>query len=188
LNKLDAKTLLNEEIDFPEIRCIGSDGGQLGLLATDEALKIAKRDGLDLVVISPTAIPPVCKIMDYNKYRYEHEKKLKEAKKKQKIVEVKELKLSIKIAQNDISYKIKHAREFIEDSKHVKFRVVLKGRESENPKPGIELLNHIWELLSDIAERDKEPTIDGRFISMMIVPRKIQPKKKGESNAKDEDK
>lgn len=166
--------ILNEQVRYKakEVRCIGEDGHQYGIISSSEALALAEEKGLDLVMISPTATPPVCKIMDFNKYRYEQEKKLKEAKKKQKVIEVKEIKLSIKIAKNDIAYKVKHAREFLEDDKHVRFRVFLKGRENENPAPAFELLNSIFEMISDIAERDKEPTQEGRYINMHVVPKK----------------
>ena len=109
--------ILNEEIDFPEIRCVGDDGEQYGLISSQEALKIAEDKGLDLVLIAPDAKPPVCKIMDYGKFRYQQEKKQKEAKKKQKQIEIKEIKLSVKIAINDINYKVKHAKEFLKENK-----------------------------------------------------------------------
>lgn len=170
------QTLLNDEIRLKEVRCIGYDGTQYGIISSDEALAIAEEKGLDLVLISPDAKPPVCKIMDYNKHRYEQEKKLKEAKKKQKVIEVKEIKLSIKIAKNDIDYKVKHAREFLTDGKHVKFRVFLKGRENENPQAGVDILNNVYETVNDIGERDKAPFQEGKFINMMVVPKKTKAK------------
>ena len=170
------QTLLNENIQLKEVRCIGDDGTQYGIISSDEALAIAEEKGLDLVLISPDAKPPVCKIMDYNKHRYEQEKKLKEAKKKQKVIEVKEIKLSIKIAKNDVDYKVKHAREFLTEGKHVRFRVFLKGRENENPQAGVDILNAVYETVNDIGERDKEPFQEGKFINMMVVPRKSKQK------------
>ena len=116
-------TYINEEIRNLEVRCVGEDGEVFGVMSRDEALKLADREGLDLVLIAPNANPPVCKIMNYSKFRYQQEKKLKETKKKQKIIEVKEIKLSAKIAQNDINYKVKHAKEFLSEGKHVRFRV-----------------------------------------------------------------
>ncbi len=110
--------------------------------------------------------------MDYGKFKYQQEKKLKEAKKKQKSIEVKEIKFSVKIAQNDINFKIKHAREFLEEGKHVKFRVFLRGREMANPQAGVEVLERVWPLVEDIAERDKEPSLEGRFVNMMTTPKK----------------
>lgn len=164
--------MLNDEIRASEVRCVGDDGTQYGIISRDEALEIAENAGLDLVLIAPNAKPPVCKIMDYRKFKYQQEKKLKEAKKKQKSIEVKEIKLSVKIAQNDVNYKVKHAREFLEEGKHVKFRVFLKGREMANPQAGVEVLERVWPMVEDIADRDKGPTLEGRFVNMMTVPKK----------------
>jgi translation initiation factor IF-3 len=124
------------------------------------------------VLIAPDAKPPVCKIMDYGKFRYQQEKKQKEAKKKQKTIEIKEIKLSVKIAQNDINYKVKHASEFLQDGKHVKFRVFLKGREMSTPEAGVAMLEKVWEMIKDEADRDKEPIIEGRYVNMLVTPKK----------------
>lgn len=166
------EVMLNDEIRASEVRCIGDDGTQYGIISRNEALNIAENEGLDLVLIAPEAKPPVCKIMDYGKFKYQQEKKLKEAKKKQKSIEVKEIKLSVKIAQNDINYKVKHAREFLEEGKHVKFRVFLKGREMANPQAGVEVLEKVWPMVEDIADRDKDPALEGRFVNMMAIPKK----------------
>lgn len=163
--------LLNEEIRFPEVRCLGDEGAQYGVISSSEALKIAQDLGLDLVLIAPDAKPPVCKVMDYGKFRYQQEKKQKEAKKKQKQIEIKEIKLSVKIAQNDINYKVKHAKEFLEDDKHVRFRVFLKGREMSEPQNGVEVLNRVWTLIEDIAIMDKEPKPEGRYVNMTVIPK-----------------
>lgn len=168
----EKEILLNEEIQADEIRCIGDDGKVYGIISSDEALDIANRLGLDLVMIAPEAKPPVCKIMDYGKFRYQQEKKQKEAKKKQKVIDIKEIKLSVKIAQNDINYKVKHASEFLEQGKHVKFRVFLKGREMGSPEAGIDLLEKIWQMVEDIADRDKEPLLEGRYVNMLVTPKK----------------
>ncbi|ABK82252.1 translation initiation factor IF-3 [Campylobacter fetus] len=163
---------LNEEIRASEVRCVGDDGTAYGVISRGEAQDIANRMGLDLVLIAPDAKPPVCKIMDYGKFRYQQEKKQKEAKKKQKVIEVKEIKLSVKIAQNDINYKIKHAQEFLEEGKHVKFRVFLKGREMATPDIGVVMLERIWELVKDYADRDKVPALEGRYVNMLVTPKK----------------
>lgn len=165
-------TLLNEQIRVNEVRCIGDDGEQYGVISKNEAQAKADASGLDLVLISPNANPPVCKIMDYGKFKYQQEKKQKEARKKQKVIEIKEVKLSIKIAQNDMNFKIKHAREFIESEKHVKFRVFLRGREMSNPEAGVKVLERVWESMSDIADRDREPFFEGRFVNMLTFPKK----------------
>ncbi len=197
--------LLNGDINFKEVRCVGDSGEVYGIISSKEALNIAQNLGLDLVLISASAKPPVCKVMDYNKFRYQNEKKIKEAKKKQKQIEIKEIKLSTQIAQNDINYKVKHAREFIEANKHVKFKVVLKGRESQNSKAGLDVLLRVQTMMEDLANPEKEPKTEGRFVSWMFVPKaKEAPKNekkpkennppfnrinlmKGENHAKNED-
>ena len=141
----EKEVFLNEDIPASEVRCIGDNGEVYGIISKAQALQIAEREGVDLVLIAPDAKPPVCKVMNYSKFRYQQEKKFKEAKKKQKIIEVKEIKLSAKIAQNDINYKVKHAKEFLSSGKHVKLRVFLKGREMSSPEIGINLLNKIWD-------------------------------------------
>ncbi|HEC1278389.1 TPA: translation initiation factor IF-3 [Campylobacter upsaliensis] len=169
----EKEVLLNEEIRADELRCIGDDGKVYGIISADEALGIANRLGLDLVLIAPDAKPPVAKIMDYGKFRYQQEKKQKEAKKKQKVIDIKEIKLSVRIAQNDINYKVKHALEFLEQGKHVKFRVFLKGREMSNPEAGVALLEKIWQSIEDKANRDKEPLFEGRYVNMLVTPKKV---------------
>jgi translation initiation factor IF-3 len=164
--------LMNEDIRFPEVRCNGDDGTSYGIISSKEALKLADEQGLDLVCIAATANPPVVKIMNYSKFKYQMEKKKKEAKKNQKIIVTKEIKLSVKIAANDISYKVKHAREFIEEGNHVKFRVFLKGREMSNPKAGEDVLNSIWPMLEDICTKDQDPKLEGRYVNMLVVPKK----------------
>lgn len=180
------EALLNEEIRVPEVRCIGDNGVQYGVISRNEALKIARDEGLDLVLIAPDGKPPVAKIMDYGKFRYQQEKKQKEAKKKQKIIEIKEIKLSINIAQNDINYKIKHAIEFLEDEKHVKFRVFLKGREISEPEAGVEVLNRVWEMIQDFGVKDKEPVTEGRYVSMTVLPKAKKEEKKKPQSVKEE--
>jgi len=165
-------TLLNGAVRFPEVRCVGDDGEQFGIISSKEAYDKAQELGLDLVCIAPTANPPVCKIMDYNKFKYQQEKKLKEAKKKQVVVDVKEIKLSVKIAQHDMDYKVKHAREFLEAKKHVKFKVFLSGREMSNPQMGVNILNNVYEIVKDIGDKDKEPILEGRYVNMMVLPKK----------------
>ena len=166
------EVLLNEDIRASEVRCVGDGGTAYGVIPRVEALKIAEKMGLDLVLIAPDAKPPVCKIMDYGKFRYQQEKKQKEAKKKQKTIEVKEIKLSVKIAQNDINYKVKHALEFLEEGKHVKFRVFLKGREMSNPEAGVAMLQKVWEMVKDVSDRDKEPLLEGRYVNMLVTPKR----------------
>ena len=163
--------IMNEMITVKEVRCTGDDGTNYGIISTAEALQTADSLGLDLVLIAPDGKPPVAKIMDYGKFRYQQEKKKKEAKKNQKVIVVKEIKLSVKIAENDVNYKVKHAREFLEEGNHVKFRVFLKGREMANPQSGVDVLNRIWPMIEDIAVMDKEPKLEGRYVNMMALPK-----------------
>ena len=168
----DKEVYLNDEIRASEVRCVGDDGTAYGVISKDEALNIANKMGLDLVLIAADAKPPVCKIMDYGKFRYQQEKQQKEAKKKQKVIEIKEIKLSAKIAQNDINYKIKHAQEFLSEGKYVKFRVFLKGREMTAPEIGVSLLEKIWDMVQEYADRDKAPILEGRYVNMLVTPKK----------------
>ena len=164
--------IMNEMITVKEVRCTSDEGTNYGIISTTDALNLAEEMGLDLVLIAPDAKPPVAKIMDYGKFRYQQEKKKKEAKKNQKVIVVKEIKLSVKIAENDISYKVKHAREFLEEGNHVKFRVFLKGREMANPQAGVDVLNKVWPMIEDLAVMDKEPKLEGRYVNMMALPKK----------------
>ncbi len=171
-NKKEDDVLMNEQIRFKEVRCNAEDGESLGIMSSREALALADEAGLDLVCIAATAKPPVVKIMNYGKFKYQQEKKKKEAKKNQKIIVTKEIKLSVKIAQNDIDYKVKHAVEFLEKGNHVKFRVFLRGREMANPEAGIEVLNKVWAMVEDIAAKDGDPKLEGRYVNMLVVPAK----------------
>jgi len=165
-------TVLNERIRDRELRVISDEGEQFGIISRDEAMKIAEDRGLDLVLMSPDAKPPVAKIMDYGKHKYQLEKKKKEAKKNQKKIDVKEVKFSCKIAENDINYKVKHAREFLQQGKHVKLRVFLKGREMATPELGINVLNRIWPMVEDIGVLEKSAHQEGRYINMYVTPQK----------------
>ena len=158
-------------ITVKEVRCTSDEGTNYGIISTTDALNLAEEMGLDLVLIAPDAKPPVAKIMDYGKFRYQQERKKKEAKKNQKVIVIKEIKLSVKIAENDVNYKVKHAREFLEEGNHVRFRVFLKGREMANPQSGIDVLNKIWPMVEDIAVMDKEPKLEGRYGNLLVLPK-----------------
>jgi translation initiation factor IF-3 len=164
--------IMNDAIRANELRVLSSDGEQLGIISKDEAMQIAEEQDLDLVLMSPDAKPPVAKIMDYGKHKYEVEKKKKEARKNQKTIDVKEVKFSCKIADNDINYKVKHAREFLEKGKHVKLRVFLRGREMANPEWGVDVLNRVWPMLEDIGNLESKPAQEGRYINMYVTPLK----------------
>lgn len=164
--------IMNEDITAKELRCTSDDGENYGIIPTSQALNLADEAGLDLVLIAPDANPPVAKIMDYSKFKYQQEKRKKEARKNQKVIVVKEIKLSVKIAENDIAYKVKHAREFLEDGNHVRFRVFLKGREMATPEAGVEVLHKVWDMVEDIGNKDKEPKLEGRYVNLLVTPKK----------------
>ena len=168
--KKDA-VLMNDDIRFKEVRC-NHEEGTYGIISSKQAQAFADEAGLDLVCIAPEAQPPVVKIMDYGKFKYQQEKKKKEARKNQKVIVTKEIKLSVKIAQNDINYKVKHAREFIEAGNHVKFRVFLRGREMSNWRAGADVLNGVWPMIEDIGQKEYEPKFEGRYVNMLVVPQK----------------
>ncbi|MBA1432180.1 MAG: translation initiation factor IF-3 [Epsilonproteobacteria bacterium] len=172
MSKNKDRVIMNDDIRVPEVRCNVDGGESLGIISTDEAMIKANELGLDLVLIAPNAKPPVAKIMDYGKFKYQEEKKLKEQRKNQVKIDVKEIKLSVKIAENDIAYKVKHAREFLEKGKHVKFRVFLRGREMAHPEAAREVLERVWPMVEDIAVMEKPPKFEGRYYNMYVVPKK----------------
>lgn len=163
---------VNEKIRAREVRLINQNGENIGIVSVSEALNMARDAGLDLLEISPQANPPVCKIMDYGKWKYEEHKKQVEAKKAQKVVEIKELKIRPNIDVHDFQVKVKAAQRFISDGNKVKFTVRFKGREITNQDAGIELLNRIKTELGETIKVDKEPMMEGRQMIMLVVPNK----------------
>jgi len=163
---------MNDDIRATEVRCNVDGGESLGVVPIDVAMEKANELDLDIVLIAPDAKPPVAKIMDYGKYRYQEEKKLKEQRKNQVKIVVKEIKLSVKIAENDMNFKVKHAREFLEKGFHVKFRVFLRGREMANPMAGKEVLLRVWPMVEDIGVMEKPPKFEGRYFNMYVTPQK----------------
>lgn len=166
------RVIMNDDIRVSEVRCNVDGAESLGIISTDEAMEQANEMGLDLVLIAPDAKPPVAKIMDYGKYKYQEEKKLKEQRKNQTKIDVKEIKLSVKIADNDISYKVKHAREFLSEGKHVKFRVFLRGREMAHPEAAKDVLLKVWPMVEDLGTMEKPPRFEGRYYNMYVIPNK----------------
>ncbi len=160
--------MINEQIRDREVRLIGEDGSQLGIMSAKEAYKIAREANLDLVKIAPTAKPPVCKIIDYGKYRYEMARKEKEAKKKQKTIEVKEVRLSPNIDVNDLNTKMNQTRKFITSGNKVKVSVRFRGRELAHTASGKVILDQFAEKLSDIAVIDKPAKLEGRSMVMFL--------------------
>ena len=160
----------NNRISSPEVQVIASDGENLGTLNTNEAISIAKNQGLDLIEIAPNANPPVCKIMDMGKYKYDLQKKANLAKKKQKIVSLKEIKLRPGTETHDYNFKIKNAKKFITKGDKVKFTVKFKGREMQHTELGKDLMNKIIEETKDIAKVESKPKFEGRQMVMIIQP------------------
>ena len=149
---------------------ISAEGEQLGVMSSDEALRRAYDEGLDLVMMAPQADPPVCKIMDYGKYRFECEKREKEAKKKQQTVEVKEIQLSYRIDTHDFETKVRHAHRFLGEGNKVRVVMRFKGREMSHVAMGSELMKKFEDACAEVGSIDKKPVLDGRFMSMIIVP------------------
>jgi translation initiation factor IF-3 len=164
--------MINEQIRDKEVRLIGENGEQLGIMSAREAQKLADEAELDLVKIAPTAKPPVCKIIDYGKYKYEQTRRDKEAKKKQKTVELKEIRLSPNIDSNDLNTKVNNAKKFLEKGNRVKVTLRFRGREMAHMQSSKHILDDIAENLSDVAVVEKAPKIEGRSISMVLAEKK----------------
>ena len=162
---------LNEEIQDKELRVIGEDGAQLGIMSAEAANALAEEQGLDLVKISPNATPPVCKIMDYSKFCYDQKKKEKDNKKNQKVVEIKEIRMSPSIDTNDLNTKIKAAQKFLNDGNRVKVSVRFRGREMAHTNLGEKLLMDFAEACSEVAAMEKNPKLEGRFMAMFLTPK-----------------
>ena len=167
--------VINEEIEFApnkNVRVIGDDGEQFGIISFSQALNTAYDRGLDLVLMSAQAEPPVCKIMDYGKYRFDRDKKEKEARKKQKVIEVKEIQLTCLIDVNDFNTKVNHARRFLTDGNKVKVMVKFKGRQMSRQDVGKDLLERFKEACADLGAPEKAPILEGRNMIMFIAPAK----------------
>lgn len=162
---------LNEEIRDKEIRLIGADGAQLGIVSAAQANAMAEEQGFDLVKISPNAVPPVCKIMDYSKFCFDQKKREKEAKKNQRVVEVKEIRMSPSIDTNDLNTKIKAAQKFLQDGNRVKVSVRFRGREMAHTNLGEKLLMDFADACAEIASMEKNPKLEGRFMAMFLAPK-----------------
>ena len=163
-------TLINEEINCEQIRVIGPDGAMLGIMSSDQALSMAYDKSLDLVMMSPDANPPVCKIMDYGKYRFEKDKREKEAKKKQQVIEIKEIQLSCRIDTHDYETKMKRGRKFLEQGNKVKVVLVFHGREMSHQQLGKDMIDKFIADCADLGTTDKKPVLNGKLLSVVISP------------------
>jgi translation initiation factor IF-3 len=181
------ETRVNERIRVPQVRVIGDDGQQVGVLPVREALALAQSKGLDLVEVSPTARPPVCRIMDYGKFKYEQNLRARKAKKKQHHTHLKEVKMRPKIDDHDYDFKMRHAREFLGERDKVKFTITFRGREMAHTEIGHELMRKILAELTDIGIVESPPRQEGRSINAVVMPKqqKIAPVAKPDGKAVD---
>ena len=164
--------MINEQIRDKEVRLIGENGEQLGIMSAKEAMKLAEEAELDLVKIAPTAKPPVCKIVDYGKFKYEQTRKEKEAKKKQKVIDIKEIRLSPNIDTNDLNTKVNAARKFITKGDRVKVTLRFRGREMAHMASSKHILDDFAEKLADIATVEKAPKVEGRNMTMFLTEKR----------------
>jgi translation initiation factor IF-3 len=160
---------VNYQIRVPKVRLIGADGEQVGIVSTQEAMSRAESAGLDLIEIAPNAEPPVCRIIDYGKFKYEQGKKEKESRKKQAVIHVKEIRFRPKIEEHDFEFKMKHARKFIEDGDKVKVTLTFRGREMVHQEFGQAVVKRMIEQLSDIAKTERPPQMEGRNLVVYFV-------------------
>lgn len=175
---------INEEIRIREVRVTDENGEQLGIMQTRDALKLAEERHLDLVEVAPKARPPVCKIMDFGKYRYEQQKREKEARKKQKVITIKEVKLRPNIEQHDFDVKLKNARRFVEEGNKVKVTIMFRGRELSHPELGSVILDKIAQALGDTVNVERAAKLEGKNMTMILSPKAQKSKKniKGGTN------
>ncbi len=166
--------LINEEIKAKEVRVVGEDGVALGIMSPEAALEIAYDKGYDLVLMAPQATPPVCRIMDYGKYRFERDKKEKEAKKKQQVIEIKEIQLSCRIDTHDFNTKLKHTQRFLSDGNKVRVVMRFKGREMSHIAIGQEIMTKFIAECAELGASDKAPVLDGRVMSVTLTPLKFK--------------
>lgn len=171
MDSIEKKVRINWQIRAKEVRLIGADGTQLGIKPLEEALKLAEAEGLDLVEIAPTAQPPVCRVMDYGKFKYEQSKKIQLAKKKQVVIQVKEVKFRPKTDEHDYQFKLRHIRRFLEDKDKVKVSIRFRGREIAFSGQAVTILNRIRAEIEDIGKIEYEPKMEGRDMVMIVAPK-----------------
>jgi len=162
---------INEEIHDRELRVVAADGELIGIMSAAEALKIAEEKNLDLVKIAPQAKPPVCKIMDYGKYRFEQTKREKEARKNQRVIEIKEIRLSLNIDKHDFETKVNHAKRFLESGNKVKVSIRFRGREMAHPENGLVTMSNFADACSEFSSIEKPAKLEGRSMQMFLAPK-----------------
>lgn len=168
---MQKETRVNQSIRVTQVRLIGPDGNQLGIKSTRDALEIARSEGLDLVEVAPTAKPPVCRIMDYGKYKYQEKKKQQEAKKKQAVIRVKEVKLRPKTEEHDLQFKLQHIKRFLEEKNKVKVTVRFRGREIVHSELGRRVLDRVIQEVQHLGGPEQPPRLEGRNFTVMLVSR-----------------
>ncbi len=162
---------VNYRIRVPEVRVIAADGTQLGIMTSQDAIRLAQEQSLDLVEVNPKADPPVCKVMDFGKYKYEEKKRTNEAKKKQNIVEIKEVKVRPKTDDHDLDTKIRHIRRFLEEGNKAKITVRFRGREITHPEKGREVIDDIVKALEGLVVVESQPALEGKQMTMLLAPK-----------------
>jgi translation initiation factor IF-3 len=177
------ETRINERIRVPQVRLIGEDGNQIGIVSTDQALRYAQERDLDLVEVAADARPPVCRVLDYSKYKYEQEQKAKAARRHQKQVNVREIKLRPKIARNDYETKKNHVVRFLKGDDRVKVTIMFRGREQTHPERGEALLMRLADDVADLGAVEQAPQQDGRNMTMLLAPHKRRPQQAPEAAA-----
>ena len=183
MNIATKETQINEEIRDREVRVIDSDGTQLGIMPIAEAMRLADEKNTDLVKIAPQAKPPVCKIMDYGKYRFEQAKREKEAKKNQRVIEIKEVRLSLNIDTHDFETKANQAIKFLKSGNRVKVSIRFRGREMAHPELGSNIMKRFTEAVASVGNVEKQPKMEGRSMVMFVSPKPVTNTKGGNKNA-----
>ena len=178
--------MINEEIRDREVRLIDENGEQLGVMLTQKALELAEERGYDLAKIQPTAKPPVCKLLDYDKYRYEQSRKERENRKNQRVVEIKEVQLSATIGENDVAIKARNAVKFLQDGNKVKVSIRFRGRQITHTDIGMQVMNDFIERVKDYAVVERRPTMEGRNMLMILAPKPAEKPPKAERPARPE--
>ena len=183
---INTELQINEEIRDREVRLIGADGAQLGIVPVRRALELAEEAELDLVKIVPNAQPPVCKLLDYDKHRYEQSKREKELRKNQKVIEIKEVQLSATIGENDVAIKARNAVKFLQDGNKVKVSIRFRGRQITHTEIGMQVMNDFIERVKDFAVVERRPTMEGRNMLMILAPKPAEKPPKAERPARPE--
>lgn len=169
---INQRTRINQQIRISPVRVIDQEGEQVGILPIEQALSMAEELGLDLVEVAPMARPPVCRIMDYGKFKYEEQRKAREARKKQHQIQIKEVKMRPGIEEHDFDFKTRHARRFLEEGNKVKVTMMFRGRQMAHPEIGRQVLERVMKELLDISKVEMNPTMEARSMSMVLVPLK----------------